>query len=184
MKQVISVARNYAIAFLNTFEDDMTPQDFLRIRAIRDFWLDNKKMFTFLNVPGFDLMKKKELLNALLKEFDAPAFLQELIVLLVRHGRASYIPDVLEQVCDLYKERNNILFFTITSTYELSEDELKTIEQFLAHKTGKKILFNWSIDTSLIAGIRCQSDTLVWEHSISKQLDDLRKQFFLQGASS
>jgi len=183
MKQVVSVARNYAIAFLNTFQDDMTPKDFLCIREIRDFWQDNKKIFNFLNLPGFDLLNKKEALGELLSQFKAPAFLKELIFLLVRHGRASYIPVVLAQVCDLYKERKNILFFNISSAQQLSEEELQLIERFLAYKTGKTILFDWSIDTSLIAGIRCQSDTLVWEHSISKQLDDLRKQFFLQGAT-
>lgn len=183
MKRSVSVARNYALAFLNSFEDEMVPEDFLKIKQVHDFWQEQEKVFRFLNIPGFDQQKKMEALDEVLSRLGAPDFLKELIFLLVRHGRASYIAVVLEQVCSLYKERKKILFFSITSAHKLSQDELKIIMKFLERKTGKTVLYDWSIDTSLIAGIRCQSDTLVWEHSISKQLDDLRKQFFLQGAT-
>jgi len=182
MKRNVSVSRNYALAFLNSFQDELTPEDFLKIRTVLQFWDEHKKIFHFLNVPGFERQKKMEALEKILNKLDAPDSLKELIFLLVRHGRASLIRTVLEKVCSLYKERKNILFFTITSSHNVSEEERAVVQQFLAHKTGKTILYDWSIDTSLIAGIRCLSETLEWEHSICKQLDDLRKQFFLQGA--
>ena len=183
MKGTVSVSRNYAIAFLNSFENEISSEDFLKIREVRQLWQENKKVFYFLNLPGFDMEKKLGSIQEILKKMTAPDSLKELIFLLIRHGRASLIATVLDKVCSLYKERKNILFFTITSSHDISKEQLSLVQQFLAHKTGKTILYDWSIDKSLIAGMRCESETLVWEHSISRQLDDLRKQFFLQGAT-
>lgn len=177
------IARNYALAFLNSFIDHISFDDFLAIRRLQAFWEENRKSFHCLNVPGIVCNKKVAAVEELLKACSAPVVLKELFVLLIRHRREKLIASVLENVCSLYMERKNILFFHITSSHELTGDEQATIQQFLAHKTKKTIVYTCSIDKDLIAGIRCQSEALVWEHSVRKQLDDVRRQFIVQGST-
>lgn len=182
MRSDIAVSRNYAIAFLNSFQKDISVESLLKIREVSEFWRQNKKLFYFLDIPNFDNEKKIGVLKTFLDKFSAPSSLKDLIFLIVRHNRVSLIQSVLEKVCSLYMQRENILFFNIFSSHKLLDDELKSIQKFLSHKTGKTVLYDWSIDKNLIAGIRCQSETLVWEYSVSKQLNDLRRQLILQGA--
>ena len=42
-------------------------------------------------------------------------------------------------------------------------------------QTAATNLYAYSIDTDLIAGVRIQSDTLLWEYSIDKQLRKLAR---------
>ncbi len=176
------VARNYAIAFLNSFIDEISFDDFLAIRRLQAFWEENKKAFYCLNLPGLTCDNKMKAIEELLKNCSAPTALKEIFALLIRHRREKLISSVLENVCSLYMERKGILFFEISSSHELTDDEIVTIQKFLADKTNKKIVYTCSINKDLIAGIRCQSEALVWEHSVRKQLDDVRRQFIVQGS--
>lgn len=177
------VSRNYAIAFLNLYGDNISLSDFVAIRKLLSFWQSNREVNAIFDMPGLSTDKKMEMVHQLLEKFSAPFFLGKLIFLLIEHKRVFLIKDVLVQLCQLYKEKKDILFFTISSAHQLLDDELGSIKQFLERKTGKSILYECAIDKNLIAGIRCQSETLVWEHSVRKQLDDLRKQLILQGAT-
>lgn len=176
------VARNYAIAFLNAFIEEISFDDFLAIRRLQAFWEEHKRSFYCLNFPGLTCDRKMTAVEELLRECSAPTVLKEIFALLIRHRREKLISLVLENVCSLYMERKDILLFHITSSHELSADEVAVVQQFLAHKTKKTIVYTCSLDKDLIAGIRCQSEALVWEHSVRKQLDDVRRQFIVQGS--
>lgn len=184
MKKGAVISRNYAIAFLNAFIDEISIDDFMALRDMLAFWEDNRKILYQLSMPGLLFEKKINAIDGFLKKLSAPASLKELFALLIRQKRELLIPDVLENICFLYMRRKDILFFEITSAHQLSDGEVASIQQFLARKTGKTVLYACSIDEDLIAGIRCQSGTLVWEHSVRKQLDDLRRQLILQGSTT
>jgi ATP synthase F1 delta subunit len=175
------VARNYAIAFLNTFIDEISFEEFLAIREFQIFWEEHKKSFYCLNYPGLIYEKKRAAVEELLRACSAPAVLIEIFSLLIRHRREKLIALVLENVCSLYMEKKDIVFFHIASSHELSAEEITAVQEFLAHKTKKTILYTCLIDKDLIAGIRCQSESLVWEFSVRQQLDDVRRQFIVQG---
>jgi len=74
------------------------------------------------------------------------------------------------------------MIFNITSSHHLDISDLEIIEKFLAFKTGKKIISHHNLNKKLIAGIRLESNTLLWEYSIYKQCETLRKQFNVQEA--
>lgn len=62
---------------------------------------------------------------------------------------------------------------TVASSCELLDEQRKSIESFIArHVSGKKS-YTYTVDPSLIAGVRIYSDTILWEVSIEKQLRDL-----------
>jgi len=183
MKRDVAVARNYALAFLNSFLDELSIDDFLKIRNVLSFWEEQKKILHFLDLPGFDNTKKCDLIEEILTQLSAPPPLKELMFLLVRHKRVAYIRDVLKKTCALYKQRKNVEFFSVSSAHELLADEVQSIKNFLEKKSGKQVLCDCTVDKNLIAGIRCQSESLMWEHSVRKQLDDLRRQLISRGAT-
>jgi F0F1-type ATP synthase delta subunit len=80
--------------------------------------------------------------------------------------------DILEKIYELFCERNNLVLFKITSTAELTKDELGGLERFLHTKSGKQVRCTCTIDRRLIAGIRVQSGSLLWEYSVDQKLRD------------
>ena len=173
------VARKYANAFLNLYIDNISEEYFGSIKKLEKFFDSHKKAVFFLSVPNIENKQKEKLLNELFEKFSVKDLLKPLMRLLFAHKRIFLIDEVLKHIRLLYKERKNIMMFTITSSHQLDGQDLEIIKRFLAYKTGKKIVSEYSVDKNIVAGIRLQSSTLLWEYSISKQCETLRKQFNL-----
>jgi F0F1-type ATP synthase delta subunit len=74
----------------------------------------------------------------------------------------------------LYKERMNIVEFSVTSAHELDAKNSMAVKRFLAKITGKTIMCTYSINTSLIAGMRLKSVEHMWEYSVRKRIESLQ----------
>ena len=106
----------------------------------------------------------------LISYFSLPQQLSAIMLLLIKHNRSFYIPDVLFCITQLYKEQINSVMFSVKSAHPLHEKQIEVIKQFLEKSLHKNIIAKPSLDTSLIAGLRLQSSEYVWEYSIRKQL--------------
>ena len=106
--------------------------------------------------------------------FSLPHQCSSLFLVLIKHNRSFYIPDVLLYVAQLYKKREGLLDFLIQSAHELTEQNKQVCKRFLATMTGKTIMCRSVVDKTLIAGLRLQSDEYRWEYSVRKQLESLR----------
>lgn len=82
--------------------------------------------------------------------------------------------DVVEQIMLAYREHKGLLEVTCRTAVPLTDEQVAAIHEFLHEKTGKKIILIMVIDSSLLAGIRLQSETFLWEYSIGRQLQALR----------
>jgi ATP synthase F1 delta subunit len=173
MEQQIRLARNYAHAVLNVFGPSISRDDITHIQNIVLFLEQHKKALFFLRLTRIDQEVKLKALDALFVELSNKKPFMALIRLLITDNRGHLVYRVLSELVDLYRTANHIMSCTITSSHELSQDELNKVEQFLARQTGDDIIYTYSRDASLIAGLRVQSQTILWEHSVRKQLREL-----------
>ena len=81
---------------------------------------------------------------------------------------------VLLWITRLYKEHIDSVEFSIISAQEINDQQIESIKQFLSRLINKKIIGTPSIDTSLIAGLRLQSNEYLWEYSIRKHINALQ----------
>lgn len=168
--ETMVIARKYAKAFINVFLDTLTQEDHDNIVQAAEFLRTHKRVLFYLHLPAIEHGVKEEGIKKLVDRFSLPVAVQKLLSLLLAHNRVLLIPDVLEAVTELYKERKEILAFVINTSHELPAERITEIKQFLAHLTGKAIIYTYKVDTELIAGVRLQSATILWEYSIRKQL--------------
>ncbi len=170
--KVAVVAKRYAQAFTNIFLDTLSLKDYDNI------WVAsasiNKQVLFFLRLPSLDYLVKKDALNTISKRFKLPLSVQKLLHVLLHDNRAFLICDVLRYVCSLYRQYKHISEFAIISSHPLTKDEIEVIKHFLAQMTRQDIMYTYKIDKELIAGIRLQSDTFLWEYSIRQRLDEAR----------
>ena len=164
------LAIKYAQAYLGIWDSVL---DFALIEKINEaayFLYKNRRVLFLLQVPLIPRKIKEEALQDFCIRFELPDSIHKLIVLLLDHKRGDLIAAVFKAIVVQYKKRHAITTFFVSSTLPLTESQCVTIEQFMNQKIVGTKLFHYTIDSTLIAGIRIQSDTLLWEYSIAKRL--------------
>lgn len=169
-----NIAKKYATAFMNVFPKAFTLADIGKIENAQQFLQKNKRTLFFIQLPQFDDARKKSMIIDLVGHFSLPPMCKNLFLLLIAHNRSFYIPDVLWFVSELYKKQTNSVDFSIKSAHALDQQQYESIKQFLGRLMNKNIIATPMIDTSLIAGLRLQSNNNLWEYSVRKQIRTLR----------
>lgn len=168
------VARKYARAYLNVFGNDFTIEQFQAFEALGTFLSQHQRVLFFLQLRHIDDQKKQVILQDIVTKLKIPASFMHLVNLLLKDKRASLLEEVVNQVANLYKELNHVIPIAITTSHELNETSCAIIRNFIAQKTSCIVLAHKTVDPTLIAGLRIQSDTLLWEYSVRKQLQQIR----------
>lgn len=169
------LAHRYASAFLNLFMDQMSVDDVMRIKKAYEHLMSNSRPLFFLGFPMITVVKQQELIDIMFDYFSLFKPLKKLSNLLIKHRRGILFADVLKHIWWHYFQRKGIEYVTITSSHELSKDKIHVFQEYLARLSGKDILYEYGVDATLIAGIRMQSNQILWEHSIRNQLRALRQ---------
>ncbi len=167
------LARKYAQAFLNCFIDEIDQTYFAALCDLERYFRSNKKVLYFLSLSNIDQATKETLMHTLFEQFGIAHSGDRLVHTLLISKRGQLLHAVLKHIIVLYKRRKQIMSFLITTSHQLNAQQIAQIQRFLARVTGCDILYEYTVDKGLIAGIRLQSDVLLWEYSIDKQLKSM-----------
>lgn len=170
-----ALARKYAQAFLNLFMDRLSIDDCLSLVKLKYFFKSHKQALFFLSLHHISLELKMRFIDEIIVKFNLKQEFRKLFEVLLEHNRCHLIIDVLRKICSIYRARNNVILFTISSSYPLEVTSLEILENFLARQTGSTIIGIPQVDKNLIAGIRMQSENYLWEYSLKKQLQRLKR---------
>lgn len=96
--------------------------------------------------------------------------LESLVALLKMQKREELFISVVRNFAQQYKELYKLEFCSIASSHVLTEEQKEALGAFLERASGKRIFYTTAVDRGLIAGVRVEGDSLMWEHSISSQL--------------
>ncbi|HBL98333.1 TPA: hypothetical protein DDZ86_01670 [Candidatus Dependentiae bacterium] len=93
-----------------------------------------------------------------------------LLKLLTSQKHEELFVAVVRSFAKQYKEQHGLEFCLIKSSHKLMDEQKKALCTFLEHASGKRIFYTTVVDRGLVAGIRVEGDSLIWEHSVSSQL--------------
>ncbi len=166
----VHTAKKYAQAFLNVFADEISTADFEKICSFAQFLAKHRRALFFFGLPHISFDEKVNIIDWLIKQFNLPHELKKLLILLIESGKAQLMHEVIHQVCEHYQMLNHIEPFEISSSHELKPAQLEEIKMLLERATKNMVHYSYHVDKDLIAGMRAQSSTKLWEYSIEKQL--------------
>ena len=171
------LTRRYARAFLSVFAQNVTDDHCVAMKKAAAVLLtpDGKLWLTFFYFPSVTVEQQQAMVALLLNRLALPDYMQSLVALLCAHKRMELLSDVLNKIVAQFFEQRNIVEFTITSSSELTQEQLQKLCAFLQKKSGKNIRYINKVDNRLIAGIRAQSASLFWEYSIAKKLREAQQ---------
>lgn len=180
VKKYDVTAKKYAQAYLNLHNKVITVSYALSLNKLQEFLTENSKFLAYLSIPNLTLEIKEKILSDIFEKFNIEHTIKKLIHVLVEHRRIELFAEVIGHVLHEYKKRNNILTFTITSSHELNDTQKEKLVSFLEKKTKATIIPSFAIDEELISGIKIHGETLLFEDSLAKRLNQLALNYLKQ----
>ena len=165
-----TIARRYARAFLNTFSQVIKDGDIQKFESVAHFLEKNKGLSLFLKIGIVSYDTKLKAIKKALEKFGLSHPWDHLVEVLIKNKHIFLFSLISFYVKRFYFDLIGIVQWEVASSSKLEQGQIDQIEKLLAKKTGKKALCKYSVDHSLIAGIRMKSDELLWEYSVEKKL--------------
>jgi len=166
----VALSLCYAKAFLNKNPEPLSDKDFAAICEGYSFFTKHKQISFLMRLSALDKKIKYEAIEKIQKTVGLSKKFEPLMSLVIDHKRAHLFSQIFNQLCLEYRKRNDIRFFSVSSSQELSDDQRQEVHSSLTHLLGGSIFCSYKVNSFLIAGIRLQSNEFLWESSIRQRL--------------
>lgn len=168
------VCKKYAVAYIHVFKEDIDSSVLDALQRAFDFLSKHKNMLFLLSLYETTTEEKKRIITKFITTFKLPDSIHRLMDLLLQNKDICILTDVLRDVYCFSKKEFGVEDLKISSSCLLSESDQETLKQFFVTLSHKTCRITVEQDAELIAGIRMQSDTLLWENSVAKNMKKLR----------
>ena len=99
----------------------------------------------------------------------------KLLVLLAERDRLILIPDLLASYRDRLADYRKIVRAEVTTATPLAPERIQQIQKSLAGVTGRSVTLSARVDPSIVGGIVARVGSVVYDGSVTGQLQKLRE---------
>ena len=135
---------------------------------------DVPELRAFLRNPQIEPDGKAALLEQL--SADADELVRNFVRLVAEKGRAGELEEISAELDALVARAQNRLSVELTTSYELSDDEARSIVQTIEKASGRSVEASRTVDPSLIGGIVLQIGSHRADGSVRGRLERLRQE--------
>tara|TARA_Y100000996_G_scaffold407045_1_gene384180 strand:- start:476 stop:1012 length:537 start_codon:yes stop_codon:yes gene_type:complete len=121
-----------------------------------------------------DKGKKIKIINNLFGHFGNTHSI-DLLALLINDNNVSLLGAICKKYNFFKSSDLKEINATITSSVEFSKDELNAIIDKMSTKTGKKVNLNVKVDSTLLGGIKLQTENMVIDNSLQYRLNKIKE---------
>ncbi|MBL0129292.1 MAG: ATP synthase F1 subunit delta [Flavobacteriales bacterium] len=137
----------------------------------------SRDLRTLLNSPVVKAGKKDKILD-LVFAGKVGQLTTAFMGILVRKGRERLLPDVAAAFSELYKVHKNIVVAQVASAIPLNESaRAKVLAIAKKQHPGMSIELVEKVDAELIGGVSIRIGDELYDGSVSRRLNDLRREF-------
>jgi F-type H+-transporting ATPase subunit delta len=165
--------RMYARALFEAAQEagrlDVVAADLAQLAATFD---DVPALLAFLRNPQIEPAGKAEVLEQVTT--DADELVRNFARLVAEKGRGGELAEMNAELEVLVARSQNRLTVELTTSYELGDDEARSIVEMIETASGRKIEATRSVDPSIIGGIVLQIGSHRADGSVRGRLERLR----------
>ena len=180
LTQIDSIAKKYALAYLNLYLDELTDKMVDDLAKLRKFLYKNKNLYAYLSIPKLSLKTKLSFVDRLCDAFHLAQGEIRLIRLLMEQKRIDLLDTTLKKIIEEYHIKKGVVLLNVYTSHETNDTQKAIIKNFVHNLIKQKIEIKFFTDKSLISGIRIKSSTLMWEHSVRKHIKKFKNNLFQQ----
>jgi F-type H+-transporting ATPase subunit delta len=167
--------RMYARALFGAAQDaDRIEPVSAELGALAAAMDDVPELRAFLRNPQIEPDGKAALLEQL--SADADELVRNFVRLVAEKGRAGELEEISAEMDALVARAQNRLSVELTTSYELSDEEARSIVQTIEKASGRSVEASRTVDPSLIGGIVLQIGSHRADGSVRGRLERLRQE--------
>lgn len=160
------------IAIENSKLDTMY-NDMLGLDAICN---DSKDFVSMMKSPIVTASTKQNVIKAIIEgKVDDITF--KFIQLIIVKGREFFLPEIISTFISQYKKHNNINEVLLTTSEPMDEEMKTKLVQSIQKQFTGTIDLKTKVDSSIIGGFILEVNNNLFDASILKDLNDIKKQF-------
>ncbi|UCF63799.1 MAG: F0F1 ATP synthase subunit delta [bacterium] len=173
------VTRRYAKALFDLAREqnilDQIESDVIQLQKIM---AESEEMVALLQSPVIQVSEKRNLVTKIFEDtVNRVTF--DFLNLLLQKNREELLSEIISYFLKYLDDSKGILRGELLTAYELSASQKTALKNQLDRITGKDVLLQEKIDSSLIAGFVVRLDDTVIDSSIKNQLDKMREKLML-----
>jgi F-type H+-transporting ATPase subunit delta len=176
-----AIARRYAAALFDVIsrtgdgDIDRAGRD---LASIRELLTANPALRKVLESPGVPAQKKHAILEAVLdRSGDLGPEVRRLLLLLAERDRLVILGDVSTFFSERVMRRNRVVQADIVTAVPLGDDRRAALTTALGQATGGAVLLTERVDPSIIGGLVAKVGGVVYDGSVTRQLERMRERF-------
>lgn len=166
------LCEQYALALYELSEENKCEDLILtQMQEICRLLEQNPEYVRMLDNPTLEKSKRTELAK---EAFDkADEYLKNLIMLLVEARHLNEFKAITESFSRLFDNKHNILRARALTAIKLDEEQKSAISKKLEELTGKTVILENTVDTSLVGGVLLKYGSKQINMSVRSELDTL-----------
>jgi F-type H+-transporting ATPase subunit delta len=130
----------------------------------------SQELISFIKNPTQSNANQLQAIELISKKFNFPKNLKNFLSLLIQKRRIFYIRKIIQNFLKLCSKKRGEVKASLVSSKSLSKEDLKDISSQFSNSMGLKIKFDYSVDESLIGGVKIQLGSLMVDTSIKNKL--------------
>jgi F-type H+-transporting ATPase subunit delta len=136
--------------------------------------LENRELSMLFKSPVIKKIPKASVIKKIFsKKIDA--LLLNFMILLIKNGRENFADDILKTFLEIIDRKKGIIKPVFTTAVELKETERKNIKKRIDDVTRKNSMTVYNLNPELLGGFTVRIDDTVYDGSIKRQLELMRK---------
>lgn len=129
---------------------------------------------SFFANPAFTTGQKKAVMGELISRTGCSGLVSNFLLLLVDKNRQALVSQIVTEYEKLADEFSGLIRPVVSTAFELDDTQVKAITFALESKTGKQVMPQVAVDSSLIGGVVVQIGDMVYDSSVKTQLNRIQ----------
>ncbi len=155
-------------------EQDQCLQD---MQYLYDVCNQSEDFENLVKSPIINPEKKEDIFNAVLKGKISELSLA-FVQLMTRKGREKNLMSIADAYGDIYNQDHKIKVLKLTTATQLEESEInKIVDKVKSQTEADELEVSVEIDPELIGGFVVQVEDKLFDASVRRDLEDIKKQF-------
>ena len=142
------------------------------MRVLYDAFARNPEALLALASPEVSLAEKTEFIESVFSGGQEEVI--DFLRLLTEKGRIKFFNEIAKEYFDIVARADRVVKAKITSASVLTEEEKDKLKRALERKLNSVIEPSFSVDKSLIGGLKVETDDVVIDASVKKKLLELK----------
>lgn len=171
-----SVVEDYALALLAVARGegllDIVEDELFRVARTFEASDELRSKLSDRQIPA---QKREAIVEELLGQEGATSVTMSLVSFIVRSGRASQLPAIVDAFVDAAVASRQHVVAEVRSAVQLDDDQQQRLARALSQSTGMNVEVKVVIDESVVGGIVAQVGDQVIDGTVRSKLEHLRE---------